>query len=68
MSVPTKQEMLDAVNTAIQAIMTGGAVQSYTISGRNMQRMSLSELTKWREQLQNEISISQGPADNLAGF
>lgn len=68
MTVPTTQEMLDAVNTAIQAKIVGGAVQSYSISGRNMQSMTLAELMNWREKLQNEISNSQGPADNFAGF
>jgi hypothetical protein len=68
MTVPTRQEMLDAVNTAIQAKMVGGAVQSYSVNGRNLQSMPLSELMKWRDQLQKEISVSFGPADNYAGF
>ena len=68
MTVPTTQEMLDAVNTAIQAKIVGGAVQAYSISGRNMQSMTLTELMSWREKLQNEVSNSQGPADTYVGF
>jgi hypothetical protein len=68
MTVPTKQEMLDAVENAIQAKILGGAVQSYSIGTRNIQSMTLTELRNWREQLQKEISIAQGPADNYAGF
>jgi len=53
---PTKQEMLDSLETAINARMTGGAVQSYSIGGRNLQYISLSELLKLRDQLRKEIA------------
>ena len=56
MPAPTKQEMLEAVENAILARMTGGAVQSYSISGRNIQYYSLDELRKLRDQLRQEIS------------
>ena len=50
MSAPSKQEMLDNVENAINARMTGGAVQSYSIGGKNLQYMLLSELRAWRKQ------------------
>ena len=53
---PTNQEMLDNLNTAINARMTGGAIQSYSIGGRNLQYISLSELLKLRDQLRREIA------------
>lgn len=53
---PTKQEMLDNLNTAINARMTGGAIQSYSIGGRNLQYITLSELLKLRDQLRREIA------------
>lgn len=56
MSAPTKQEMLDNVENAINARMTGGAVQSYSIGGRNLQYISLDELLKLRGQLRKEIA------------
>lgn len=56
MSAPTKQEMLDNVENTINARMTGGAVQSYSIGGRNLQYTSLSELIKLRDQLRKEIA------------
>ena len=56
MSAPTKQEMLEAVENAIAARMTGGAVQSYSISGRNIQYYSLDELRRLRDQLKKEIA------------
>ena len=55
---PTKQEMLDNVENAINARMTGGAVQSYSIGGRNLQYINISELIKLRDQLRKEIAGS----------
>lgn len=56
MSAPTKQEMLEAVENALAARMVGGAVQSYSISGRNIQYYSLDELRRLRDQLRQEIA------------
>jgi len=67
MSAPTKQEMLENVETAINARMTGGAVQSYSIGGRNLQYITLSELIKLRDQLRREVAASGG-ATTYAGF
>jgi hypothetical protein len=52
----TKQEMLDNVEIAINARMTGGAVQSYSIGGRNLQYITLTELIKLRDILRQEIA------------
>ncbi len=52
----TKQEMLENVENAINARMTGGAVQSYSIGGRNLQYITLSELMKLRDQLKQEVA------------
>jgi hypothetical protein len=57
-SAPTKQEMLDNVENAINARMTGGAIASYTIGGRNLQYITLTELIKLRDQLRKEITGS----------
>lgn len=67
MTAPTKQELLDAVNTAIENILNGGAVASYSIGGRNLQRMSLSDLMSLRDKLQAETSAEQGTT-NYAKF
>ncbi|MCK9555005.1 peptidylprolyl isomerase [bacterium] len=56
MSAPTKQEMLENVENAINARMTGGAVQSYSIGGRNLQYISLSEMVALRDKLRQEIA------------
>lgn len=67
MSAPTKQEILDNVENAVNARMTGGAVQSYSIGGRNLQYISLSELLKLRDQLHREIACSK-QTTTYAGF
>jgi hypothetical protein len=65
------QKLLDAVNAAIQTILDGGAVQSYSIKGRNLARMSISELMSLRDQLKVELSrekagesLAQGLGDS----
>ncbi len=63
----TKQEMLDAVNDAIYARLNGGAVDSYSIGGRNLQYISLKDLMDMRAGLQAEVSSEQGTR-NYAGF
>ena len=54
------QVMLDNIEAAINARLTGGAVQSYSIGGRNLQYISLSELRQMRDQLKREVA-SQTP-------
>ena len=56
MTAPAKQDMLDNVEIAINNILAGGAVQSYSINGRNLQRYSLKELQDLRKQLKAEIA------------
>lgn len=58
--MPTAQVLLDKLNTAIETLIDGGLVQAYTISGRNLQRMNLGELTDFREKLQSEVNAGKG--------
>lgn len=63
------QTMLDNVETAINNILAGGAVQSYTIAGRNLQRMSLKELREMRADLRAEVARSAaGGTSGLTEF
>lgn len=64
------EQMLDAVNTAIKARLSGGAVDSYSIRGRNLSRTPLPELFSLRDRLKSEVSreraaekIAQGLGD-----
>ena len=64
----TDAEMLVKVNEAITAILNGGAVQSYSISGRNLQRCTLKELWEMRDNLKKTIASGSGGARNYASF
>lgn len=54
----TSSELLTKVNQAISARMNGGAVQSYSIGGRNLEYMTLRDLTEFRDKLKKEVSAA----------
>ncbi len=56
----TTDQMLAAVEAAINARLTGGAVQSYSIEGRNLQYTNLTELYKIRTKLKAEVASETG--------
>ena len=64
----SKQELLDKIEAAIDARLSGGAVQSYSIGGRNLQYVTLEELRKLRDQLKREIASESGNARTYAKF
>ena len=65
---PTTEELLAAVNKAIKTSLTGGAVQAYSIGGRNLQYMPLEQLYSLRDKLRMEVNAKKGPARNVGGF
>ena len=69
MAEPTVDEMLANVRTAINNLLTGGAVQSYSINGRSLQRYSLKELRDLEQQLQaRKAAESNGGSRTYASF
>jgi hypothetical protein len=68
MSTPTNQEILNAVKTAIKAILDGGAVQSYTVNGRNLQKYNLSELMDLQREYEQRVAAESGGATNYVSF
>ncbi|MGL5064689.1 MAG: hypothetical protein ACRC62_32300 [Microcoleus sp.] len=50
---------LDAVKAAIRAIAAGGAVQSYSIRNRSLNRYSLTELTTLKNELARELAAEK---------
>lgn len=59
------QAHLDAVDAAILAFLTDGAIQTYTLLGRTVTRANLKELREWRAQLKIELStLEDGMAVN----
>lgn len=68
-TVPTTQAMLDNVRIALNAKLTGGAVQSYTISGRSVQNYSLKELMELEASLIKRLQAEAGTGGrNFAKF
>ncbi|MBI5147757.1 MAG: hypothetical protein HZA37_01235 [Parcubacteria group bacterium] len=64
----SKQELLDKVEAAIDARLSGGAVQSYSIGGRNLQYVTLEDLKRLRAELKREIASAQGGGRTYAKF
>ena len=64
----TPEDMLKAVNQAIAANLNGGAVQSYSIGGRNIQKATLAELWKMRDDLTRLIGAQKGGGRTYAKF
>lgn len=60
--------LLTAVKQAIATFLAGGAVQSYSIAGRNLQRCTLSELRELQRELEKRISAKAGEGRNYAKF
>lgn len=56
------QKDLDAVDAAIRAIVSGGAVQEYRIGTRNLKKYDLSELQVLRSRLIAEVKREQAAA------
>lgn len=54
----TAAALLAKVNSAINALLNGGAVQSYMIGGRNVMYMSLDQLQRLRDTLKKEVAAS----------
>lgn len=55
----TAEKMLAAVEAAIKARLSGGAVDSYEIRGRSLARTPLPDLIALRNQLKVEVAREQ---------
>ncbi len=65
---PTASELIELIDKAIATRLRGGAVQSYSIGGRNLQYMTLSELRNLRADLGKQIAAQNGGGRNYAKF
>lgn len=65
---PTTSELIELIDKAIATRLRGGAVQSYSIGGRNLQYMTLSELRNLRADLNKQIAAQNGGGRNYAKF
>ncbi|MEO2123725.1 MAG: hypothetical protein ABGY10_10425 [bacterium] len=60
---------LDKVRTAIDALLDGGAIQSYTISGRDLTHYSLDELMRLEKLLMKQLNAENtGSTTNYIRF
>lgn len=64
----TKAEMLAKVETAIETILDGGAVQDYTINGKSIRRYSLDELIRLRDKYSTEIAMESAKRSTVVKF
>ena len=69
MSVPTNQEIVDAIDIRLYAIVNGGAIREITILGKNIRKYSIRELTELKKYYQGLISASSDTGNRTyAGF
>ena len=66
MALLTPAELLEQVETAITAILTGS--QSYTIADRSWTRADIGELRAWRRDLLSEAQADTGTRRTVAEF
>ncbi len=59
---------LQKVRDAIDALMDGGAVQSYTINGRDLTHYTLTQLMQLEKMLMNQLASEQSSATNYIRF
>ncbi len=56
---------LEAVQTAMRAIISGGAVQEYTVMGRSLRKMDMSDLISLESKLKYDVAQAE-KADKIA--
>lgn len=66
MALLTPAELLEQIETAITAILSGS--QSYTIADRQWTRADIKELRAWRTDLLGEIQAATGTRRTVAEF
>ena len=59
---------LTAVETAIRARISGGAVESYSVQGRQLRYMSLEDLRKLRTEMKRELNADFADRVTKASF
>jgi hypothetical protein len=59
---------LDAVQAAMRAIISGGAVQEYTIGSRRLKKMEMADLITLESKLKGEVKREQAAALQAQGL
>jgi membrane protein YqaA with SNARE-associated domain len=63
-TLATLQTELTAVNSAIIALLTGGAV-SYMLGDRQVTKIDLPKLQEHRKELERQINLMENPRNRL---
>jgi membrane protein YqaA with SNARE-associated domain len=63
-SLATLQAELTAVNNAIIALLTGGAI-SYMLGDRQVTKIDLPKLQEHRKELERQINMMENPRNRL---
>ncbi len=61
--LPTNEEMLSDINTAIKSILLGS--QSYTIGSRKITRADLAQLYKMRQEIESQMAADEEAGNGL---
>ena len=59
MPLPTNEELVEILKTAIKTKLERGAVRSYTISGRNIQYEELDVLEKLLDKYEKRVAAKK---------
>ena len=59
MASPTDEELMEILKTAIKTRSEGGAVRSYSISGRNIQYEGLDVLEKLLDKYEKRVAAKK---------
>lgn len=62
------QQDLDQVQKAIRSLVSGGAIQQYSIGGRSFTKMTLSELRSLESKLKYELAKEKAASDGSNPF
>jgi hypothetical protein len=62
------QQDLEAVQLAMRNMISGGAVQEYTIGGRSMRKMTMADLVMWEGKLKVRLARERAAEDVANGL
>lgn len=62
------QQDLEAVQAAMRSMISGGAVQEYTIGSRSMRKMTITDLIMWEGKLKARLAREKAAEDAANGL
>lgn len=65
-TVPTAQEMVDAIDAMIFGALEAGGVQDFAIAGQRISTFDGDDLLSWRKYYQSRVSVAASPGGGLS--